>query len=149
MDQRAKSSQFNWSKQQRMLRVTEFVWREHRFVYLKFKVITGYSDVACASARIPKCVLVYVTVRKEKRGGTITRIEREIRRLTGYRVDIDRVYHQLIHDDDAVGSLDGCAARCNSGNGELLAKQPASLDNQTNDPQLLYLNFPINFALHI
>lgn len=61
MDQRAKSSQFNWSKQQRMLRVTEFVWREKRFVYLKFKVITGYSDVACASARIPKCVLVYVT----------------------------------------------------------------------------------------
>ena len=61
-------------------------------------------------------------------------------KLTEFRVDIDQVYHRVNHDDDAVGSLDECAARCNSGNGVLLAKQPASLNNQANDPQHLYLN---------
>lgn len=57
--------------------------------------------------------------------------------LTGFqRVDIDQVYRRLALDDGAVGSLDWCAARCNLGNGELLAKQPASLEN--NNESLSY-----------
>lgn len=67
-------------------------------------------------------------------------------RLTGSEFDI---YHRLIYNEDAVGSLDECAARCNSGNGELLAKQTASLDNETKIPQPLYSNFLINCMLHI